>query len=238
MKLHRIRAIICFSLLTTSFFTVMAQMDYADKVSSLKNEFPKEDVIAYQHKEVINFLLNKDAAPGDAKVKAVVTTEVTLVPVKDYVKYEDGLFYNQEISVDNVKAVNSKGKEVFIQRQCGSYSRDDIFFDDTKLCVVRFPLEEKGKGCSYSYKETYNDVKYLTSFYFNNSIPAVDEIIEFDIPAWMEIDLREFNFQGVGTEKTTTKNDITKFFHLKNASVRGGGALTQSCVNLRTDMRE
>jgi hypothetical protein len=172
MKLHLIRPIISSGLLIISYFTVTAQMDYADKVSSLKNEFPKEDVIAYQHKEVINFQLNKDAAPGDAKVKAIVTTEVTLVPVKDYVKYEDGLFYNEEISVDNVKAVNSKGKDVLIQRQCGSYSRDDIFFDDTKLCVVRFPLEEKGKGCNYSYKETYNDVKYLTSFYFNNSIPA------------------------------------------------------------------
>ena len=148
MKLHRIRPIICSCLLTTSFFTVTAQMDYADKVSSLKNEFPKEDVIAYQHKEVINFLLNRDAAPGDAKVKAVVTTEVTLVPVKDYVKYEDGLFYNQEISVDNVKAVNSKGKEVLIQRQCGSYSRDDIFFDDTKLCVVGFHWKKKEKAAA------------------------------------------------------------------------------------------
>ncbi|HYV53283.1 MAG TPA: hypothetical protein VE933_01740, partial [Chitinophagaceae bacterium] len=163
MKLHLIRPIISLCLLISSFFTVKAQMDYADKVSSLRTQFPKEDVIAYQHKEVVNFLLNKDAAPGDAKVKAIVATEITLVPVKDYVKYEDGLFYNQEISVDNVKAVSSKGKDVFIQRQCGSYSRDDIFFDDTKLCVVKFPLEEKGKGCSYSYKETYNDVKYLTS---------------------------------------------------------------------------
>ena len=81
-------------------------------------------------------------------------------------------------------------------------------------------MEEKGKGCSYSYKETYNDVKYLTSFYFNNSISAVDEIIEFDIPSWMEIDFREFNFQGAGIEKTTSKeNDITKIvFQLKNAS--------------------
>jgi len=219
MRVHLIRPVISFILLLTSFFTATAQMDYADKVGSLKNEFPKEDVIAYQHKEIVNFLINKDAAPGESKVKAVLTTEVTLVPVKDYVKYEDGLFYNQQISVDNVKAVNSKGREIVIQRQCGSYSRDDIFFDDTKLCVVKFPLEEKGKGCSYSYKETYNDVKYLTSFYFNNSIPAVDEIIEFDIPSWIDIDLREFNFEGAGIEKTTRKeNDITKIvFHLRNA---------------------
>jgi hypothetical protein len=79
MKLHLIPPIISSGLLIISFFTVTAQVDYADKVSSLKNEFPKEDVIAYQHKEVVNFLLNKDATQGDAKVKAVVTTEVTLV---------------------------------------------------------------------------------------------------------------------------------------------------------------
>ena len=127
MNLHPIRPVISSCLLIASSYTVTAQMDYADKVSSLKSEFPKEDVIAVQHKEVVNFMLNKDAAPGEAKVKAFVATEVTLVPVKDYVKYEDGLFYNQQISVDNVKAVNSKGKEILIQRQCGAYSRDDIF---------------------------------------------------------------------------------------------------------------
>jgi hypothetical protein len=65
------------------------------------------------------------------------------VPVKDYVKYEDGLFYNQQISVDNVKAVNSKGKEILIQRQCGAYSRDDIFFDDTKLCCCKISIGRK-----------------------------------------------------------------------------------------------
>ena len=63
MNLHLIRPILSSGLLI-SFFAVTAQVDYADKVSSLKNEFPKEDVIAYQHKEVVSFLLNKDAGPG------------------------------------------------------------------------------------------------------------------------------------------------------------------------------
>lgn len=220
MNFRLIRTVSIFFIPILSFFDGTSQVDYADKVSALKKDFPKEDVIAYQHKQVINFSLDKNATQNDSRVKATVTTEMTLVPVKDYVKFEDGLFYNQQISIDNIKATNSKGKDLSIQKQCGSYSQEDIFFDDTKLCVVRFPLEEKGKGFSYSYKENYNDVKYLTSFYFNNNISAVDEIIEFDVPAWMEIDLHEFNFQGAGIEKTTTKeNDITKIsFHLKNAS--------------------
>jgi hypothetical protein len=201
------------------FHTAIAQADYADKVSTLKTQFPKEDVIASQHKETISFSLNTNPAPGEGKVKATVTTQVNLVPVKDFIKYEDGLFYNQQIAIDNIKATNSKGKEVAIQKQCGAYSEEDIFHDDTKLCIVKFSLEEKGKAFNYSYQENYKDIKYLTSFYFNNSIPAVDEIIEFDIPSWMEIDLREFNFQGTGIEKTTTReNDLTKIsFHLQNA---------------------
>jgi len=203
-----------------SFVSVKGQADYADKVSSLKSQFPKEDVVAYQHKEIVHFLLNENPTDGEGKVKAIVTTQATLVPVKDYIKYEDGLFYNQQISIDNIKAINSKGKEIAIQKQCGSYSQEDIFHDDTKLCIVKFPLEERGKSCSYTYQEIYKDIKYLTSFYFNKNIPVVDETIEFDIPSWMEFDLREFNFQGAGIEKTTTKdNDVTKIsFHLKNAS--------------------
>jgi len=203
-----------------SFHIMHAQTDYTDRVSSLKNQFPKQDVIAYQYKETVNFLLNPNPDAGQAKVKANVSTQVTLVPVKDFIKYEDGLFYNQEISIDNIKAVNSKGKELVIQKQCGSYSEEDIFHNDTKLCVVKFPLEEKGKSCSYFYQENYKDIKYLTSFYFNHQLPAIDEIIEFNIPSWMEFDLREFNFLGAGIEKTTTKeNDITRItFHLKNAA--------------------
>jgi hypothetical protein len=199
--------------------TNFAQADYADKGTTLKNQFPKEEVVAYQHKEVVSFSLIAHPAQGEGKVKATVTTQVNLVPVKDYVKYEDGLFYNQQIAIDNIKVINSRGREVAIQKECGSYSEEGIFHDDTKLCIVKFPLEERGKACNYSYQENYKDIKYLTSFYFNNSIPAVDEIIEFDVPSWMEIDLREFNFQGAAIEKTTTKeNDLTKIsFHLKNA---------------------
>jgi transglutaminase-like putative cysteine protease len=217
---HRFIRPIIFSISYFSpFYFATAQADYVDKLSVLKSQFPKEDVVAYQHSEIISFSLNAHPAPGEGKVKATVITQINLVPVKDWVKYEDGLFYNQQIAIDNIKAANSQGKEVAIQKQCGSYSQEDIFYDDTKICIVKFPLEEKGKAFTYSYKENYRDIKYLTSFYFNKSIPVVDETIEFDVPSWMEIDLREFNFQGSTIEKTTAKEkDFTKIsFHLKNA---------------------
>jgi len=149
-----------------------AQADYSSKIGEWKTQFPKEDVIALTYKEVVSFSLNTSVGPSDGKVKASVSNEMTLVPLKDFIKFKDGLFYNDEMSVDNLKSVNSAGKDVKAERTCGSYSDENIFHSDSKLCVIKFPLEEKGKSFNYSYVENYKDVKYLTSFYFNNSIPA------------------------------------------------------------------
>ena len=200
-------ALIAFLLCIKTF----SQSDFTGSISSWKTTFPKEDVIAYSYKESVNFFLNTDPKPDEGNVKATVVNEMTLVPLKDFIKYEDGLYYNDEVSVDNLKAVSAKGKDVKVQKLCGSFRDDDIFHSDSKFCSVSFPLEEKGKGFSYRYENNYRDIKYLTSFYFHHHLPVVERIIEFNIPSWLEVDLREFNFKNGNIERKTVKeNDITK----------------------------
>ena len=199
-----------FLLLTCSVNSI-AQTTFTDKIGEWKTKFPKEEVVANVFKEVIDFTLDPAAASGQAKVKAKVSSETVLVPVKDYIKYEDGLFYNDEMSVENIKALNTDNKEVTIQKLCGDYSDENIFHSDAKLCVVKFPLAEKGKPFNYTYQENYHDVKYLTSFYFLQRFPVIERIVQFNIPSWLELDLREFNFAGYAIQKTSTKEgDITK----------------------------
>lgn len=188
-----------------------SQNNFADKIPTWKTLFPKADVIAYANKAVITFELNAAAGANDPKVKAHVSNEVTLVPLKDFIKFEDGLFYNDEVSIDGVKAAGAEGKDVPVQKQCMSYSEESIFHSDTKLCIVKFPLAEKGKPFKYNFQENYRDIKFLTSFYFNEHMPAVEKVYEFHIPSWLELDLREFNFSGAGIEKTSSKEgDLTK----------------------------
>ncbi|MET0392625.1 MAG: transglutaminase domain-containing protein, partial [Chitinophagaceae bacterium] len=201
--------LICFVL----FFRAAAfsQTDFTANLGSWKTQFPKEEVIAYSYRETVNFALNPQPKPGEGAVKASVVNELTIVPVKDFMKYKDGLFYNDEVSVDNVKAVNTKGKDVVVQKLCGSYQDDDIFHSDTRFCSVTFPLEEKGKAFSYRYENNIRDIKYVTSFYFHHHLPVVERIIEFNIPSWLEVDLREFNFKNQAIQKTSvTDNGITK----------------------------
>ena len=201
-----------------AFFSGIAQDNFTDKIPAWKTSFPKEEVVANLFREVIDFTLDPTAAAGQPKVKAIVSSETVLVPVKDYLRYEDGLFYNEQMSVDNIKVLNPDKKEVSVQKLCGDYSSENIFHSDAKLCVVKFPLAEKGKPFNYTFKENYHDVKYLTSFYFLQRFPVIERIVQFNIPAWLEVDLREFNFEGYGIQKATVKEgDVTRIiFRIAN----------------------
>ncbi len=210
----RNRQLYPFFILLFSFSTAISQTDLSANLQSWRTKYPKEEMIAYSHKEIVSFSLNADPKQGEGKVKAIVNTEMILVPVKDFLKYNDGLFYNDEVTIDNIKAINTKGKEVPVQKLCGSYQQDDIFHSDSKFCSVKFSLDEKGKSFSYTYQNNFRDVKYLTSLYFHNPIPSVEKIIEFRIPSWLEADLREFNFGKTGIEKSSVKeNDITRIIY-------------------------
>ena len=173
-----------------SFQFSQAQTDFTSSVANWKKSFPKEDVVAAVYKETIDFSLNTAAKPGEPRVKASVSNEIILVPLKDFLKYDDGLFYYDELAIDNLKVSNPEGKEVRVEKSCGSYNEENIFHSDLKLCRVKFPLGERGKPFKYTYTENYRDIKFLTSFYFNHGIPAAERIVQFNVPSWMEIDLR------------------------------------------------
>jgi transglutaminase-like putative cysteine protease len=198
--------------------SVFSQTDFTSQISTWKTSFPKEDVVANFYKETVNFSLIANPKPGESSVKATVVNEMVIVPVKDFIKYEDGLFYNDEVSIDNLKVVTPKGKDAVVQKLCGPYKDDDIFHSDSRFCSIGFPLEEKGKAFTYRYENGYRDIKYLTSFYFHHSMPVVERIVEFNIPAWLELELREFNFKNATVERKTSKEgDITRVtFTIRN----------------------
>jgi hypothetical protein len=220
MQKQSVARVLSAVILSFSFLFVSAQTSFTDKIADWKKLFPKEDVIAVSYKEIVDFSLNATPKPGEGKVKASVLNEILIVPVKDYLKYDDGIFYNDEVAVDNLKVVNADGKDIKVEKICGDYKDENIFHSDAKLCIVKFSLGERGKAFKYSYQENYRDVKFLTSFYFNKHLPVTERIVQFNIPSWMEIDLREFNFGGNAIQKASTKEgDVTKVvFSMKDAA--------------------
>lgn len=193
--------------------------DYSSSVSSYKTKYPKAEIIAADIKEEYNFniITNKN---GDTKVGADIAQSQVLVPLKDYINYTDAVFYDEESSVDNVHASSAKTKTVKFLQQCSDYESEGIFYSDLKACVIKIPSEEKGIAINYNYTKHYKDVKYLTSVYFHEGLPVEKKVLIFNIPSWLEVDLREFNFAGYDIKKDVEKDPSTGntkyIYELKN----------------------
>ena len=81
--------LLCFSLIGN------AQTSFTDKIPNWKTKFPKEDVVANIFKETVDFSLNPAPKEGEAKVRATLSSETVIVPLKDYLKYEDDVVLEQ-----------------------------------------------------------------------------------------------------------------------------------------------
>ncbi len=193
--------------------------DYTGAVPAFKTKYPKTEIIAVDYREEYHFniLTSKE---GESKVGVSSTLSQTLVPLKDFLKTTDAIFYDDQSVIENVKASTSNTKNLKIGLQCMDYQSDGIFHSDAKVCVAAVPLEAKGVPVTFSYERKYKDVKYLTSIYFHERLPIEEKSVVFYIPDWLEIELREFNFQGFDIKKDVTKdeaNHLTKYtYRLKN----------------------
>ncbi len=70
--------------------------------------------------------------------------------------------------------------------------------------AVNFPIQ----GYTYNYElaKKYEDVKYFTSLYFNDEFPVIKKQIVVTVPEWLNVELKEFNFEGTNVTKSQTKD--------------------------------
>lgn len=182
--------------------------DYSSSISSFKTKYPKTDIVAVEYKEEYSF--NIATVKNESKVGVLSSISETLVPLKDFTKSSDAVFYDDESSIESVRAGNSKTKSIKVSQQCMDYQSEGIFHSDAKLCLFSVPLETKGIPVNFSYEKKFRDIKYLTSVYFHESIPVESKTIVFNVPEWLDIEMREFNFEGYDIKKQIVKDEINK----------------------------
>ncbi|WP_245574902.1 transglutaminase-like domain-containing protein [Flavobacterium tegetincola] len=172
----------------------------------LREQFPKSDVAILKSSETISFDLNKN----EAKVIVNTETKEQLMNINhraDIRKYE---FYDTESEIKSfsLKYRNDKNANPAVIDEM--YKDNDLFYNDARVKYANLSFPIQGYSYNYEVKKQYNDVKYFTSLYFNDEHPVIEKEFSITVPTWLNLELKEFNFEGNSIKKSQSVDPETK----------------------------
>lgn len=173
---------------------------------TIRGKYSKQDVAILESIEIVNFGFNKSTSnvTVDLSVKEVL---MNINHRADIYKYE---FYDSSSKIETflLKYRNEKTASFPIKDEF--YKDKDLFYNDARVKHVQIDFPVQGYTYNYSMDKKFDDVKYFTSLHFNDEFPVIEKKIEVTVPDWLEVELKEMNFNGHAIIKSETKDSKNK----------------------------
>jgi hypothetical protein len=172
---------------------------------SLRAKYDKDDIAILESNENLSFELNKNAS----KVQVKSSTKELLMNINhraDIHKYE---FYDSESKIETFVLKYRNQKEASFPVKDEFYKDDDLFYNDARVMYITVDFPVQGYTYNYALEKKYDDIKYFTAMYFHDEYPVLKKTISVTIPKWLDLELKEFNFEGNVITKTVTP-DLAK----------------------------
>lgn len=193
-------------LLTSSVMVAQKNIDPTPEdialAKKIRETHDKDDVAIIESTENVNFDLNKNESK--VTVNHSVNEKLMNINHRTYLqKYE---FYDSESSIEtfNLKYRNDKTTSFLVADEF--YKDKDLFYNDARVKHVTADFPVQGYTYNYELKKKYDDIKYFTALYFNDEFPILKKQIVVVVPEWLNIELKEFNFENAKVTKTVTKD--------------------------------
>jgi len=168
------------------------------KVADLASQFPEQEVILLESNISITFGYNRSSK----KVTVIEELTDTFMDL-DHADIAQYVFYDGESSIEKFK-VNKRNYMPLVSDE--AYTSSGLFHNDTRVKYTKLSFDDLGDTNKTYIKKKYRDIKYLTSLYFTDSYPILKKTIQINVPKWLDIDFKEFNFEGYEIEKEVVNN--------------------------------
>ncbi len=176
--------------------------DYVQLAQSLQETHKEFD--AYITNATGKYIFSANNAEKRAEVREEKSVDILSLRYNGQITEVE--VYDQNSSVLKFYGESSlKQKAVNELKYCGQYTQEGFFYDDSRFCSHKLRLKEVGELWSMKSIKQTNDARYFTSVYFEGNYPVREKKITFVIPENVEVELREFNFEGHSITKTETK---------------------------------
>lgn len=200
MKKIYLHTLLLLSVMTPAFAQKNIEPTAEDIVTAkkLREKHSKDDVAVLNSRETVSFGYDKSSK------KVTVTNEIQeqLMNINhraDIHKYE---FYDSESVIEDfsLKYRNNKDANFLVKDEL--YKSDELFYNDYRVKYMEIDFPVQGYTYTYDLLKKYKDIKYFTTLYFNDEYPVVKKEINITVPNWLEVELKEFNFNGYQIQKS------------------------------------
>ena len=170
---------------------------------SLKETFPDDHVASESENYHITFEYNKKTE----KVEVLETITKRLINLDSRADIQVYCFYDGESDIESfdIKYKTDRDADFYIQDE--AIKSDDLFHNDARVKYTNLDFPLKGYKYQIETVKRYKDIKYFTSLYFNDDYPTVIKTVTIDIPNWLDLELKEMNFNGFPINKSTKANE-------------------------------
>ena len=169
---------------------------------ALKAQFPDDNVAIEYSKENITFGFNNRTN----KVTVRHELKEGLMNIDSRADIQKYVFYDGESSVSEFSIKYRTKKDAHFYIRDDAYTSNDLFHNDTRVKYVSLDFPLNGYKYLTTITKEYRDIKYFTKLYFNSEYPTKKKVIEVVVPDWLELELKELNFDNYNIKKTTSSD--------------------------------
>ncbi|HMG81391.1 MAG TPA: transglutaminase domain-containing protein [Ferruginibacter sp.] len=149
----------------------------------------------------LNYSFDYNRHDKAVKIKEEQTTTYNCLSYRTEIPI--GELYNDKTTVDEVKITVDGNKAKNIIPQYQYYSVGEYFFTDEHICNFLLPIERAGSSSQVHFEKTITDPHYFSTIFLSDDYNVQNKTVTFEVPRWMKLEIKEFNFAGHDITKTT-----------------------------------
>ncbi len=191
---------------------------------SLREKYDKFDIVILESSEKVTFSTNKN----NDLVEVNYTIDEKLMNINhraDIQKYE---FYDSQSEIERFSLKYKSDKTAYFMVKDEFYKSDDLFYNDARVKYMQVDFPVQGYSYKYQMEKKIKDSKYFTSIYFTDEYPIIKKTITIEVPNWLELEIKEFNFNGFSIQKSSTKKDESTLYSYTIENATGNSAESYS----------
>jgi hypothetical protein len=165
-------------------------------------KFKEDDILCTSSFQYYTFDKGKNAL-NDKVVTVQEDAEYEFLALKKFAGMTYAEYYNKFIELNTFKRAFKYGTKYATSDKNGidrSVTDEGIFFDDSRVQYYPIRFTRKGDMSRITVKKNFADGKYLTRIFFHESYPIKEQVIEFKVPEWLNVDFKRMNFEGYKIE--------------------------------------